>query len=201
MPTTKLLNYPERERRFLQMYDVYQRQVYTYFKRRTNAASARDGAAETWLVAWRRFDDVPPSDRTLPWLYGVARRVLANQRRADLRFARLFDKMSGLNDVPDPTPETVVVRRSEDQMVLNAMHSLGFQDREVLRLAVWEELPHAEIAAVLGCKPHAVDQRLHRATRRLAKKLNVDSQRSAQSDSQRSAQRMTPDSTSRGGGR
>jgi RNA polymerase sigma-70 factor (ECF subfamily) len=39
-----------------------------------------EGLAETFLVAWRRLDDVP--DDPLPWLYRVARRVLANQRRS-----------------------------------------------------------------------------------------------------------------------
>jgi RNA polymerase sigma-70 factor (ECF subfamily) len=42
---------------------------------------APDVVAETFLVAWRRLDDVPADP--LPWLYGVARRVLARLSERD----------------------------------------------------------------------------------------------------------------------
>ena len=47
---------------------------------------------ETFTVAWRRAADMPPGDEALPWLYGVARNVLSNQRRSSLRFTRLVAK-------------------------------------------------------------------------------------------------------------
>ena len=47
-----------------------------YLARRTDAETAADVLGDTLLVAWRRFDDVPPE--ALPWLYGVARNCLAN---------------------------------------------------------------------------------------------------------------------------
>ena len=76
---------------------------------------------------------MPAEPETLPWLYGVARRVVANQERSARRRLRL-----------------------------------GQADREVLRLAAWEELQPAEIAAVLGCSANAAAVRLHRARQRLA---------------------------------
>ena len=56
------------EQRFQEIYQSHQRHVLAYFLRRTDATSARDGAAEAFLVAWRRIDDVPMGDNTLPWL-------------------------------------------------------------------------------------------------------------------------------------
>lgn len=50
---------------------------------------AADVTAETFVVAWRRLRHVPAGDGTRPWLYGVARRVLANQRRGEGRRAAL----------------------------------------------------------------------------------------------------------------
>ena len=70
---------------------------------------------------------------------------------------------------PEPSPEVVVVRRERDERVLAALGRLRPEDQELLRLALWEELPHAEIAALLGCSRDAATHRIHRATRRVAK--------------------------------
>ena len=75
-------NRAEPEQRFRSLYLDYYKQVYMYFRRRTDTECAKDGTAETFLVAWRRFDQLPADDRVLPWLYGTARRVLANQWRS-----------------------------------------------------------------------------------------------------------------------
>ena len=66
----------ESEQWFRSLYLDHYKQVYMYFRRRTDIECARDGTADTFLVAWRRLDDIPPEDKTLPWLYGTARRVL-----------------------------------------------------------------------------------------------------------------------------
>ena len=57
--------------------------------------------------------------------------------------------------------------------MLEALRKLRPADQEVLRLAVWEELPHREIAELLGCTAHAVDQRVHRAAKRLGRQLRT----------------------------
>lgn len=157
--------------RFSRLYEAYSHRIYAYFKRRTDVSSAQECTADTFLVAWRRLDDIPPGDRELAWLYGVARRVLANRRRSLKRAGRLTKKLAGTATNPGPTPETIVVRRQEEEELLAAVGRLRPQDQELLQLATWEELPHEEIASLLGCSRHAVDQRLHRATRRLAREL------------------------------
>jgi RNA polymerase sigma-70 factor (ECF subfamily) len=159
------------DQRFRDIYGAYQRHVLAYFLRRTDATSARDCAAETFLVAWRRIDDVPAGDRTLPWLYGVSRRVLANQRRSRDRYIALGQKLTVGRD-PNPSPEVVVLRRAEDKEMLDAVARLRPEDREIIRLAVWEELPRAQIGEVIGTSAHAITQRLHRITKQLAKDLS-----------------------------
>lgn len=64
-----------------------------------------------------------------------------------------------------------MVRQAEDEEVLTALRSLKALDREVLMLAAWEELTAPEMADALGISLSAVEQRLHRAKRRLAKVL------------------------------
>ncbi len=159
------------DRRFRELYEQYQRPVLGYFLRRTDAISARDAAADTFLVAWRRIDDVPPGDSALPWLFGVARKVLANQRRGRDRFLAVGRKLAAQPDNPGPTPEAIVVRRAEDEEMLRAVARLRPEDQEVLRLITWEELSHADVAAILGTSPHAVAQRLHRITSKLQREL------------------------------
>jgi RNA polymerase sigma-70 factor, ECF subfamily len=159
------------EERFRRLFDAYHQHIYVYCRRRTDVETARECASETFLIAWRRIDDVPPDDQALRWLYGVARRVLANRFRSQRRSRRLISRLGGLRSDPVPSPEVVVVRRAEDQEVLDALSWLRPRDQELLRLAVWEELPHAEIGEILGCSAHAVDQRIRRAESRLASGL------------------------------
>ena len=161
------------EQRFRSLYLDHYKQVYMYFRRRTDIECARDGTADTFLVAWRRLDDVPGGDKTLPWLYGTARRVLANQWRSRRRFDRLKEKLTGMGVDPQPGPEASVVPPAEVQAVLDAMDRLRRPDREIIRLAAWEGLSHGEIATVLGCSTHAVDQRMYRARQRLAAELGI----------------------------
>jgi RNA polymerase sigma-70 factor (ECF subfamily) len=161
----------ESEQRYQGLFDRHHREVYAYCRRRTDAATAADAAAETFMVAWRRFDDVPTGEAAVGWLYAVARRVLANEFRSGRRRRRLVQRMVGSDPAPDPTPEVMVVRRERDAEVIAAMEHLRDEDRELLRLALWEHVPHAEIAEVLGCSTQAVTQRIYRATRRVAKEF------------------------------
>ena len=74
-----------REERFRRLYDTGHVRVVAYALRRTtNNEDAADVVAETFAIAWRRLDDVPLGEREVPWLYAVARRVIANRVTAYL---------------------------------------------------------------------------------------------------------------------
>lgn len=163
------------EERFERLYEMHADPILTYFKRRTDAETARDCTAEAFLVAWRRLEDVP--DEALPWLYGVARRVLMNQRRSAGRMARLVGRLRGMEHPAQPSPELMVIRRLEDTELAEALGRMRREDQELLLLSHWEELPHADIGEVLGCSAHAVDQRIYRAMHRLAREIGVSGQK------------------------
>lgn len=116
--------------------------------------------AETFLIAWRRFDAVPGGDAAVLWLYGVCRRVLSNQRRGERRRWRLFDKLQRSQQA-STEPEL-----AEGGPAVDALARLRPHDQELLRLVAWEQLSHTEIAQVLGITPNAVAIRIHRARRR-----------------------------------
>ncbi len=154
-------------KKFGQMYDQHRRAVLVYCMRRAGEQDALEAMNETFTIAWRRIERTPDPAEALPWLYSKARGVLSNQRRSSRRFARLISKTGSLAAIPDPSPEAQVVRRQELDEVAHALESLRPDDQEILRLQVWEELPHAAIGEVLGISENAVDQRVSRATKRL----------------------------------
>lgn len=162
---------PAADARFRMMYDATYQDVFAYCLRRSNVEDAKDATADVYLVAWRRIDDIPTGDEALPWLYGTARKVLANQRRSRSRRGNLAAKIRNEASPNRSTPETTVVRREQDQEILDALGGLRESDREVIRLALWEELPHSDIGKILCCSDRAVTMRLHRATKRLGRQL------------------------------
>jgi RNA polymerase sigma factor (sigma-70 family) len=152
--------------RFDALFTEHQRPVLAYAMRRTQAlADAEDVAAETFAIAWRKVDTIPAAE-PLPWLFAVARRVLANHRRGHGRRERLAALLR-VEDVPTP------MRAGEnlDGPVFSALASLSPADQEILRLVAWEELGNQQIAVVLGITANAVGIRLHRARARFADAL------------------------------
>jgi RNA polymerase sigma factor (sigma-70 family) len=125
---------------------------------------ADDVVAETFLVAWRRLDDVP-EDEPLPWLLAVARNVWLNQRRGDQRYAALLRRLPLPSFTPPPEDS------GELGAVREALGAIGAEDQEILRLVAWDGLSSAQAGEALGCSPGAARVRLHRARRRLAAEL------------------------------
>jgi len=146
------------------LFREYGADVLAYALRRTDAAGAEDVVAEVFLTAWRRGERVPDRDPVL-WLYAVARRVLANQRRATRRREALPDVLGTLARQPSAAPDPA---RSP---LTAALARLRQGEREVLMLTAWEGLDARQAATVLGCTPQAVHTRLHRARARLRAEL------------------------------
>ncbi len=156
------------EEDFRRLFADYNRHVLAYALRRTGQrADAEDVVAGTFAVAWRRFADAPAEELQLAWLYAIAARVLANQRRSLRRVAALWSR---LRELPEPPPGD----RGEFADVLAALRALRPGDQEILRLAAWEGLSGTELAVALGCSENAASIRLHRARRRLTEQLKKD---------------------------
>jgi RNA polymerase sigma factor (sigma-70 family) len=142
--------------------------VHAYALRRTDAATADEVVADTFLVCWRRFDRVP--DEPLPWLYAVARRCLANRLRAARRERARTAPPPGAA----PAAADAYEQRAAARDVLAALAALPAKEREALQLCAWEGLTPAVAARVAGCTAPAFRVRLHRARRRLAAQLQTN---------------------------
>ena len=153
------------EEDFKRLFTSYNRNVLAYALRRCDQRTdAEDVVSGTFAVAWRRFSDAPTDELRLAWLYAIAARVLANQRRSARRLLALRLRLREL-------PAAPAAERSELPEVLAALQELRPEEREVLRLAAWEGLTGAELAVVLGCSENAATIRLHRARKRLAEQF------------------------------
>jgi RNA polymerase sigma factor (sigma-70 family) len=159
-----------REERFRALYTSAAPRVLAYAVRRTDSSEdAVDVVAETFTIAWRRFDDIPNGESGLLWLYTTARRVMANHhRRAHHRVVlvqRLGTELeTALRTQADPSDDERLAART-------ALSRLGDDDRELLMLTGWEGLDSAQLASVLNCSPTAARIRLHRARSRLSAEM------------------------------
>jgi RNA polymerase sigma-70 factor (ECF subfamily) len=157
-----------RTARFEEIYSAMFHRILGYALRRCDCPEdAADVVAETFTIAWRRLDDVPAGEPARLWLYGVARKVLANHRRGlvrrhDLSLALAAEVAGHYEQRPDD---------GEFAELGRVLRTLPDDDRELLMLVAWEGLDPGEIAQMLGCTRNAVRIRLHRARRRLVRGL------------------------------
>lgn len=153
--------------RFENCFRAHHADVLAYALRRVNEQSdAEEVVAETFATAWRRRDVLPATP--LPWLYGIARRVAANQLRGSRRRLRLADRLRR-EHAPDTQEFASII--GERAVLSSALTKLRVADREALLLSAWEGLSSREAAEAMGCSVSAYDVRLHRARKRLTKEL------------------------------
>ncbi len=161
---------PDREQDFARVVVTQRTALMRYGLRRLDDHSAaEDLVAETFVVVWRRFGEMPSRDEELFWLYGIAGRVLSNMRRARQRSMRLESRLALERELDQERP-----RYSEEDIeeLLDALGSLSPDERELIQLAYWEKLSYREIGVTLGCSEKAAGIRLSRARRTLRECLN-----------------------------
>jgi RNA polymerase sigma-70 factor, ECF subfamily len=159
----------DRRVRFELLYERHQAAVRSYAVRRSAPAGVEDVVADTFLVAWRRLEEVPESE--LPWLLGVARRVLADQRRAATRRRSLAERLK--RDAPGTLEWVSPVGLSPE--LSGALRALTEHEREALLLVAWDGLTPRDAAVVVGCSSAAFRVRLHRARERVVAQLGITS--------------------------
>jgi RNA polymerase sigma-70 factor (ECF subfamily) len=152
----------EAAQRFEVLYRAHYSHIAAYASRRL-PARADDVVAETFLVAWRRFEHLP--DDALPWLYGVARRVISDMRRSTRRQGAVAVRLAEQPAQGSSPPLA-------DSDLERALAALPERDRELLLLVYWEDLEPARAAIVVGCSRAAAATRLWRARRRLKAHLD-----------------------------
>lgn len=163
----------EDEAMFRRLFESAYDDVLRFVERRVHPIAAEDVVADVFLVAWRRLHDVPaPHDEARAWLFGVAQRTMANQRRGDARRLSLLVRVGAfdLSHVHGEDHGPAVAARAD---LARAWSLLGPTDQEVLTLTALDGLTGAQAASVLDISPTAFRVRLVRARRRLRLHLDV----------------------------
>ena len=121
------------------------------------------------LVAWRRVGDVPadPTEARM-WLFGVARGVVANARRGEVRRSRLADR---LRAVTATGPQAQGAPADRGVEVRDAIDRLDPDLAEVVRLVHWDGFTLAEAAQLLALPASTVRSRYSRARAELGAAL------------------------------
>lgn len=166
-----------RRDRFETVYDATYPAVLRFAQRRVHPSHAEDVAADVFVVAWRRLNDVPVEpDEARAWLFGVARRVLMASQRAEQRRAALTVRVadeqvrSGLGSGSGSGIDADLVLHHVD--LARAWRRLSPVHQETLALVVWDDLTSPQAAEVLGISPVAFRLRLSRARRALRHHLS-----------------------------
>ncbi len=153
-----------RHEQFESLFLATYRDVLAFAVRRLRErAAADDIVSETFLVAWRRFAEVPSDhEEARLWLYRVAHYCVLNAARAQRRRVALGEQLrhnaSGRN-----AGVRVVVPDDRAESLARAFCTLSEADQNILLLAGWENLSPTQIATVLACSAGTASTRLSRA--------------------------------------
>lgn len=133
--------------------------VLAYLARRVDPREdAADIYQQVLTITWRKLRAVPTDDReAFAWMLGVARRCLANHRRAGVRRSALADRLRQDLRIAIRTPDPVAADRASQLLA-----ALSEDDRELVTLVHWEGLTLAGAAGVLGISAAAARKRMER---------------------------------------
>ena len=159
----------DREARYSALFREHHAPVWRYVARRAWPDAVDDIVAETFLVAWRRFDDVPADP--LPWLYTTAGKTLANHRRAASRGDALIARLRAQPRPAELDPGAGAERRAA---LVRAFAQLSDAERELLMLTDWDDLPARRAARTVDLTSAGARARIYRARRKLRRALAAE---------------------------
>jgi RNA polymerase sigma factor (sigma-70 family) len=139
-------------------------------------ADAADLAQETFVKIFQNRAKFDTQQRFSTWLYAIASNLVRDRYRWRSRHqqvsldAEIDQTDSSLKDTLPATelrPDQTVQTEERADMVRKAVNNLPEELKQPLILAVYQELPQAEIATVLNCSVKAVETRIYRARQQL----------------------------------
>ena len=132
-----------------------------------DAAAAEDVAQEAFVRAYRQIGTFRQGEPFRPWLLRIVQNLALNEVRSRARRRALAERTAETEPVTAAGPEGGLVADEQAATLLRAIGELPDDDRIVLHLRYYLELPEREIASAIGKPAGTVKSRLHRASRRL----------------------------------
>jgi RNA polymerase sigma-70 factor (ECF subfamily) len=137
---------------------------------------AADLTADIFIAAIDSAHRYRPRGTPKTWLYGIARVVVAEDRRKGARERRREERLRGsalLDEEEASRIEGRIDAAARSRRLYEAMDRLGEDERAVLELVAIDELTVAEAATAVGVRPVTARVRLHRARRKLRADLQA----------------------------
>ena len=126
-------------------------------------SDAEDCFQETFLAALRAYPKLGDASNLRGWLLTIAHRKAIDHHRANGRRPLPVSEVAEVG-VEDPDPE--------GDGIWEMVGALPPKQRAAVALRYACDLPHAEIAAALGCSPEAARRSMHEGMKRLRKDLS-----------------------------
>jgi len=133
-----------------------------------DAPAAEDAVQEASLIAWRKLKSLDDPSRLRPWFLGIVANECRNTRRQRWWTRVTFGLPATLSGV---SGDDRSVSRAD---VRAALRRLTHDDRLVVSLYFYLDMPVRDVAAVLRISVDATRQRLHRAIHRLRPDLEIE---------------------------
>jgi len=131
---------------------------------------AEDLVQETYAKALKGFSSFRPGTNFRAWIYKILRNAFLTSRTGLKAAATMPLDLEGEEEAlpaAKETPESILLQRSDWQLVQRALEQLPVAYREILLLCEVEEMSYQEIAATLAIPIGTVMSRLSRARRAL----------------------------------
>ncbi len=148
------------------LYEDHVDAVMSHCLRHLSPSTAEDAVSDTFLVAWRKLDEIPPEPRG--WLIVTARNTIRNRYRTQARTMALTDRLRQVTQLAADPADVTAERRAD---LLTALKALNDEEREAILLVAWDGLTGAEAARAMGCSHGALRVRVHRARQKMAAAL------------------------------
>ena len=138
-----------------------------------DAAAAEDIAQEAFIRAYRQLQTFRAGEPFRPWLLRIVTNLALNEVRSRTRRTGLLDRIGLFARTTTEPPHAAVAATNESTTLLRAINELPRDDRVVLYLRYFVELPEREIATAIGKPAGTVKSRLHRASGRLRRLIEM----------------------------
>ena len=140
-----------------------------------NASEAEELAQETFVRVWQQREKFRAGAAFRPWLFAIAVNLARNRlrwwRRRPVVSLDAWSAAHETRDTSQPTGQATLEAAERAAAVRAAIAALPAELREAIVLFEYEQMSHAEIAAVVGATPKAVETRIYRAKEKLRPQL------------------------------
>lgn len=158
---------------FSVLLDRYERQLFVFFLRQFgDEESARDYVMDTFLRVYRAASRYEPKAKFSTYIYQIARNLAINEsRKRDFRRTESLDEMSDESGMQfagnQLNPAEEMEMRERVTLVQEALRELPEDQRTIIILVEYQELPYEKVAQIMGCSMGTVKSRMHRARQKI----------------------------------